>query len=321
MSINTADWMGQALLHNSGVRQIPMCQFPLPGSHDAGSYGGINVKSKTQHFSIYEQLEHGVRYFDFRVRVDRGVFFSHHGPDESRDNPYTANSIQTGTTYLFGEITRFLRAHIGEVVVLNFKDFTAVTGQDFTATDAADFMACLLRDFGAVPSQNDLLYVPGDIPTYGRCIDLGQRIILLINDEAWPGEWSNWALPTSTTLRERFSDYKYALHSWNTLVDDTLADQQNYLADTGSDGRDPGLFWVSQAVLGYTNMTTPNGGSQNKEGASHLNPVFETAYGQWWAGTSAIPGVTQNVQRPNVLLLDYSGFYDDFATICYNLIT
>ena len=322
MSGNKARWMGLALQSNPDIRNIPMCQFPLPGSHDAGSYGGINVNSKTQHYSIFEQLEIGVRYFDFRVRVDDGVFFSHHGSDESRDNPYTAVSgkRQSGVTYLFDEIVRFLRANTDEVVILNFKDFTSVWNQSFTSGDADTFMSCMLQDFGAVPSNNNLVYIPGGIPTYGTCLAQGGRIILLINDEAWPGQFSAWAMRTSTHLRERFSDYSYSLHSWKTLVIDTLTDQQNYLADTGSDGRDLDLFWVSQAVLGYSNMTTPNGGSQNKEGASHLNQAFDFGYQNWWAGQSALGGVTQAVQKPNVLLLDYSGVYDNFATTCYNLI-
>ncbi len=320
--IATADWMGLAVLKNIAVADISMAQFPLPGSHDAGSYGGINVKSKTQEYTIAGQLGLGVRYFDFRVRVDNGVYFSHHGSDESRDNPYTAVMRTAGTTYLFDEIATFLRQHPREVVIVNFQDFTSVWNQSFTTDDATNFLSCIKRDFGAVPSNDNLLYIPGGIPTYGQCLNTGGRLIVILNDSAWPikNNWDPWFFAWSDALRDRFSDYKYWLHSWETLIDDTLADQQNYLADTGSDGRDLNLFWVSQAILGYSNVTTPNGESQNKDGASHLNSVFTAAYKDWWAGNSAISGVTQNVQRPNVLLLDYSGVYDDFANDCYNLL-
>ncbi|MEP9359453.1 hypothetical protein [Sphingomonas sp. KR3-1] len=321
MSIDKSRWMSLAYGSNMAIADIPMCQFPLPGSHDAGSYGGINVKSKTQHYSIAEQLAIGVRYFDFRVRVDNGVFFSHHGSDESRDNPYTAMTKDPNTTYLFDEIVTFLRANQEEVVLICFQDFTSVWNQSFTEQDAADFLSCLKRDFGGVPANDDLLYIPGGMPTYGKCIETNQRALAIINDKAFPGTNDGWYFDWSQYLRDRFSDYKYWLHSWSTLIDDTLADQQNYLVDTGSDGRDLDLFWVSQAILGYSNVTTPNGESQNKDGASHLNSVFTAAYKDWWKGQSAIQGVTQAVQKPNVLLLDYSGVYDDFATDCYNLLT
>ena len=76
-----ADWMAEC---QDALRDLPLCQLPLPGSHDAGPFGGINAKSKTQEYSIKDQLEYGVRYLDFRVRVDNGQFFSHHGAHESR---------------------------------------------------------------------------------------------------------------------------------------------------------------------------------------------------------------------------------------------
>ena len=51
---------------------------------------------------------------------------------------------------------------------------------------------------------------------------------------------------------------------------------ENYLTPPpGSDHRDPNKFWVTQAVLKYTNMTLPDGDhSQNFTGAGYLNPVF-----------------------------------------------
>ena len=105
------------------MKPMSLCQFPLPGSHDAGSYGKINARSRTQRASIAEQLELGVRYFDFRLIVDEFVYFSHHGSDHSRDNPYTAKVLDPNTNYLFKQIREFCDSHVGEIVILNFGDF------------------------------------------------------------------------------------------------------------------------------------------------------------------------------------------------------
>lgn len=59
------------------------------GAHNANTYLKprkwwmrlINFTSKCQKLSIDEQLEHGVRYFDFRIRYDKelGLFLNCHG--------------------------------------------------------------------------------------------------------------------------------------------------------------------------------------------------------------------------------------------------
>lgn len=320
MPVSNPDWMSECA---NPLYDLPLCRIPLPGSHDAGSYGGeMAARSRTQEHAIGDQLFFGVRYFDFRVKVDNGVFFSHHGHDDSRGNKYARATPETDGSWIFNDIAWFCNNYPGEIVILNFTDFTAVPGQSFNEQDKKDFMEALRRHFGSLLILRPRTGIGWShrIPTYGECIGNGRRVLVIINEDVpvWSGHQDVWQ--AKHCWRDRFSAYRYTLHSWSALVDDTLADQQDYLASTGTTGRDLDRFWVSQAILAYDNTTTPGGSSENKAGAAHLNGPFSDAYRHWWAGESAIPGKTQSVQTPNVLLLDYSAVYDNFAGVCKDLL-
>jgi hypothetical protein len=294
------------------IQDTQLCQIPMPGSHDAGSYA-VNTKSLTQQYSIREQLDIGVRYFDLRVRVDNGLFFSHHGADESPIVAYTtADAAKLPPNTIFSQIVGFCQQNPGEIVILCFQDFTSVQGQSFRPTDATDFIAAMRRDLGGLlhPWSGDSSRIP--IPTYGDCIARGQRVLAIFNDGGWNPLQDSWVWPWSQYLGDRFSDYKYLLHSWDTLISDTISDQEDYLKAGGTDHRQLDWFWVSQAVLGYSNTDTPDGHSQNYAGASYLNQPFITAYKGWWSSSA--------VQKPNILLMDYSGVYDNFAADCVALL-
>jgi hypothetical protein len=49
-----------------------------PGSHDSGTYGSfreiLDEYARTQHKTIKEQLEMGIRFFDLRPLVDDGRY-------------------------------------------------------------------------------------------------------------------------------------------------------------------------------------------------------------------------------------------------------
>jgi len=66
------------------LAEQPLREMVIPASHDAGmytiskSYGGIAHNTVTQRVSIYEQLHHGVRYFDIRPILRRGTFWTGH---------------------------------------------------------------------------------------------------------------------------------------------------------------------------------------------------------------------------------------------------
>ena len=322
--VDTANWMRDAAALRNYVKPMSLCQFPLPGSHDAGSYGKINARSRTQRASIAEQLELGVRYFDFRLIVDEFVYFSHHGSDHSRDNPYTAKVLDPNTNYLFKQIREFCDSHVGEIVILNFGDFVLHWNQTYYAKDYwKELIACIKRDFGSL-----LLPPPvAAIPTYGECIASEHRVIVIFSDDGESSLQDPEIWPRSAWWRDHYSEYAFLpSRSWETLRDYTLEDQQNYLTPPpGSDHRDPNKFWVTQAVLKYTNMTLPDGDhSQNFTGAGYLNPVFVNAFVTWWTKGIAVPvgenTKTKAVAVPNVLLMDFVGLYERFAVNCFDLL-
>lgn len=318
MPTDHADWM-----HTRRVQlQVrPLCQIPLPGSHDAGSFGDMNDKSRTQEYSIADQLQYGVRYFDFRVKVDNGHFFSHHGLDDSRLNTFARWPVDPAPVdnVIFHQIAKFCDDHPGEIVVLNFTDFTAVPNQSFTDGDKRNFMTRMRGYFGDKMVHRDVMG-PGvygnRIPTYAECIGSGRRILVIVNEndvDVWKGHEDIW--PAGSCWRDRFSAYSYAMHDWDTLINSTMQDQQDYLTGDGDDKRNLHRFWVSQTILDYP-AYAEDGKSRNWFGAEKINPPFMEAYRAWWSGQSAIEGTTATVKLPNILLLDFSAVFDNFPEIC-----
>jgi len=121
----------------------------------------------------------------------------------------------------------------------------------------------------------------------------------------------------SSWCSQRFSDYKrLAGRSYKKLFELTAADQEVYLVL-----RSPHKFWVSQTILGYDNATTnPDGHSANYDGAQAMNNLWGPAYRHWYHGKRWDGTTNVAVPRPNILLLDYSGFFDTFPADCSNLI-
>jgi len=77
----------EKISNNSRINQIN-----IPGTHDSGSYNidkdGLPILNlfrgwwgKTQNLDIYEQLIHGIRYFDIRIETnsDKEIYISHGG--------------------------------------------------------------------------------------------------------------------------------------------------------------------------------------------------------------------------------------------------
>lgn len=313
-SKNTDCWMTNL---GSAADNVLITQFPIPGSHDAVSYGTINEKSKTQGKNILEQLQAGVRYFDFRVRVDNGIFFGHHGSDEVRDNQYCPSTPKPAgvSSTVFEDIQSFSESHPNEIIILHFYDASAVWKQSFNKQDKQDFITHVSSTFRLAPPPN------GDTPpTYGELKRNRTPIIVLIND----GGDTGWGLEgsfdaafcrdhniwlASSWFGERFSDYKrLAGRSYETLYELTAADQEEYMI-----GRDLNKFWVSQTILGYDNASTSDSHSANYWGAKAMNSLWLPTFKNWfqgkqWNGQSAIA-----VPKPNILLVDYSGVFGEFT--------
>jgi hypothetical protein len=309
------DWMKNSAEKINGMK---LCALPLPGSHDAGSYGAIRTRSRTQEKPVMEQLNAGVRFFDFRVIVDGQVYFSHHGLDHSRDNPYVdANTSRT----LLAQIKTFCENHDGEIVILCFNDFWRFQGKGLVDGYASEqekkaLISHIAKLFGPLLIPKALT-----IPTYKTCIDAKQRILVIFDDGCQdPMIWNK-----KDCLDDHFSAYNSSTNrTWKELSELTIKDQQTHLTPAK---RNLERFCVTQAVLNYKNergTTTDNEkkieNSRNYAGAERMNPMFDAAYQQWWDGKSAVAKKPESVRRPNILLMDFVGEFDSFSATCESLI-
>jgi hypothetical protein len=256
------------------------------------------------------------------------VYFSHHGYDHSRDNPYVdANTQQT----LLAQVKTFCESHDGEIVILCFNDFWRFTGKgllDGSATEKEKgaFVGELKELFGALLVPR-LVTVPARqtsiaIPTYQTCIDANQRILVIFND-GWQDDmiWNK-----KDCLDDHFSAYDSATdRSWEKLGELTIGDQRAYLKP---EKRKLERFCLTQAVLNYKNErgTTKDNkkkieNSRNYAGAERMNPMSVEAYQKWWTGKSAVAGrPLESVLRPNILLMDFVGEFDHFSATCEGLV-
>lgn len=346
-----ANWMATVQQH---IRNVPICNLPLPGSHDAGAYGPtITIAdapapgSQTQGSDIAGQLAAGVRYFDFRVCVKDGVFFAVHGGATTKNN-YTAiaskrqHALADGYGgFILEAIHDFCLAYPKELVILNFSHFVGSSTDRFNSDDERDFSALLFEIFeGMMPD----LTVAGTGPTttYGTLIDKRMRVIPIVDDGGDP-HWGQYkATPqqiaqtearlwrTRLCFLDRYSDVSTNLHLQGITHDlaaelkQTMDDQQTYLMPGGSGHRDPVKFWVTQGVQNYSPVSY-NGNSQNYEVAKGifnnrgLNDQFNSAFRMWNSGHTYGGGLAPGIFKLNVLLLDYAAEIGNFPATCIAL--
>lgn len=83
----------------------------MPGSHDAGTYG-MSWLGATQHLTIEEQLNLGVRYFDLRVNKKGEEYVMFH-------------SVLNGTKFdpILDSIVKFINENPSETLLLDFQHF------------------------------------------------------------------------------------------------------------------------------------------------------------------------------------------------------
>lgn len=120
-TVSPADWMSAI----DGNRLLSA--LTLPGSHDTCAYTVDDRLARTQHATLDDQLQHGVRVLDIRCRHEHDRFAIHHG------------GIPLGLT--FDDVLRtcgqFLARHPGECIVMSVKDEWPAS--DCTRTFATTF--------------------------------------------------------------------------------------------------------------------------------------------------------------------------------------
>lgn len=222
----TKDWM--AGLPDS----LRLSSVSIPGTHDsAARFGGIGAQTQT--WTIREQLDSGIRYFDIRCRPTGSSFAIHHGA-------FFQNAM-------FGEVLRdmaaFLRAHPREVLLMRWRtnEHTPQKGSDSARSIADSYIRKFSRYF----------YRGGDrIPTLGQARG---KIVVLRDGETDPrygiGLWSR-----HTTVQDYWKVYwlahrKTSGREWATLP--SKKDQVKTHIDLASSTRK----WVLNHLSGALGMT------------------------------------------------------------------
>lgn len=336
-SISPEKWMGSV---ESKISDTALCMLPIPGSHDAMSYPNIMRRSQTQSKDIQQQLEAGFRYFDFRVKLNDGVYYGYHGGDNTEHDYTSIDPYKGNRPFIFDQIKDFLTTHPKELLILNFSHFKGFE----KSSQARDFITQLESHFAG-------LLVPRALTpsvTYGTCINNRQRVVAIISDDDddnklaqdWyqypantpPGKnerdhslfWmsSDCCLQRYTAIRQSAVEPVIADIHANMIA--TLKDQEEYLepSQTAKDHRDLSKFWVTQVVLNYDAVPYKDH-SLNFWGARIGNPLAADIYeANWrhghthdWNGTG-----TKSLSPPNILLLDFAGEYDGFPEACIRMV-
>lgn len=239
------DWMGDLLHSQSPYATKPINQIMIPGSHDSGTYG-MGTGARTQSLTIGEQLEIGIRYFDFRVRVKGDVYYFHHTvPSDNDLGSKTDDPTKPGIPerYAFKQMRDFLLAHPNEILILKYQNFS-----DFGHDDYWDLVQLMINYFtfnetSPVASKCALVTLPhGTAPEINKqsiktLNEMGERVFVFFDVENVPTD-----KPTADKIWHHVFQYrpllvkgKYGLWDpyWHdadaSLGDDkTLADMEKW---------------------------------------------------------------------------------------------
>lgn len=212
------------------IGDIPLCQLPIPGSHDSGTYG-MSESAETQSLTIKEQLNLGIRFFDLRPCVDNGNYWVAHTFMSS--NKLASWPLNLTEPSIFLELRQFLQANPKEVVILKFQSFSSKGGQDFNSEDHKHFRE-LLNDFlplvppspvssvtlNSIYARQPRAQAPQGEPSYGGVIvfyQLTSESKPTASEPAGdPSSWHNfWPYLTEGEQRDRTDYIKLWDPYWN----------------------------------------------------------------------------------------------------------
>lgn len=138
----------------------------IPGTHDSAC---LNIDfafiSQTQHLSVTDQLNIGVRYFDFRFKFDLSKFIANHSICYCRKKWGFWNEVLTADD-IVQECIEFLRNNPSETILFQLKEAQSHTGIDFYT----EFFKKYIEPF------ENMWFVENRIPALG---EVRGKIVLL----------------------------------------------------------------------------------------------------------------------------------------------
>ena len=156
--INLKSWLSN--INN----EVLINTINIPGSHDsAASNVALSYKSQCQNYTIYDQLNFGIRYLDARLSDKDSNIFLCHGPITCYKN--------NGGKYLYkdllNECSKFLNENPSEFIIINVKNEQMASNiQNFNKKVDDETLTI-------VNAQN--LYISNEIP---KLKDVRGKIIL-----------------------------------------------------------------------------------------------------------------------------------------------
>lgn len=140
----------------------------MPGTHDSACcFVDFGFISKTQKLTVMQQLEAGVRYFDFRFRFDGKKFIANHSISYCRKKNGFRNEMLTADD-IVNDCIGFLKSNPTETILFQLKESQSQTGNSFYASFYKKYI-----------SENaDMFFVENRVPTMGEA--RGKMILLRV---------------------------------------------------------------------------------------------------------------------------------------------
>ena len=299
---NAENWMAQQmpLIGDKTLKEIS-----LPGSHDAGMYKtsichmGKDCDTRTQTYTIGQQLSAGSRYFDLRPMTYGAFFVGHY----SSGSGLAFGCLSVSLDNILADVASFASSHPQELVILKFSHYTEIQdisiyeayAMPFDAKDFSDLQYKLTSALG-----DFLIKCPNGCELANMTVQelLSHGRVLLLFDDPAPTQADTGMFPLSAiSLYDNYSDS----NDLNTMVQD----QENKLLDLANH---TGVFLLSwtltqsdwQAISCSTSLQKL-GTIANTALYPQLDNLIETRklIGQ--------PGTPM----PNIIYVDY---FDTFAT-------
>lgn len=155
-----SDWMSRI------SDNLKITQINLPGTHDSSAcHISFSFISKTQSLTVSEQLNIGVRYFDFRFDFSDGIFYATHSIARCKTKRgMFAPKMTADDAVSFCK--NFLRKNPTETILFQLKEAVSHTGYEFFSV----FYERYIKD------NENLWYTENRIPTLG---EVRGKIVLL----------------------------------------------------------------------------------------------------------------------------------------------
>lgn len=103
----------------------------MPGTHDSAClHIDLAFISQTQHLSVSEQLNIGVRYFDFRFKYETSKFIANHSICHCRKKSGFWNELLLADD-IVADCVEFLRNNPSETILFQLKEAHSKSGHEF----------------------------------------------------------------------------------------------------------------------------------------------------------------------------------------------